>query len=61
MRATVTGTSTVLAATQRECAFEAIFGEFAVGEHCPRIIDQDVDARFLAGDFGVANAGAIGA
>ena len=37
---------------QHECAFEAIFGESAVGEHCPRVIDQDVDARFLAGDFG---------
>src|SRR3984893_12454550 len=34
---------------QRECAFEAIFGESAVGEHRPRVIDQDVDARFLAG------------
>jgi hypothetical protein len=37
---------------QRESAFEAIFDKPAVGEHRPRVIDQDVDARLLTGDFG---------
>ena len=36
---------------QRECAFEAIVSEPAAGEHRPRVIDQDIDARLLAGDF----------
>ncbi len=50
---------------QRECAFEAIFGEPAVGKHCPCVIDQDIDPRFLAGHFGghalhLGNAGQIG-
>jgi hypothetical protein len=37
---------------QREGIFQPVLGELAVGEHCPRVIDQDVDARLLAGDFG---------
>ena len=37
----------------------------AVGEHGSRVIDQDIDARLLAGDFGghtlhLGNAGQIG-
>ncbi len=50
---------------QRECAFEAIVSEPAAGEHRPRVIDQDIDARFRLGDFGghtlhLGNAGQIG-
>jgi hypothetical protein len=37
---------------QRESAFEAIFGEPAAGENRTCVVDQDVNARFLAGDFG---------
>jgi hypothetical protein len=50
---------------QRECAFEAIVSEPAAGEHRPRVIDQDIDARLLAGDFDrhalhLGDAGQIG-
>ena len=37
---------------QRESAFEVIFGKSAAGEHGSRVIDQDVNARLLGGDFG---------
>src|SRR5262249_41429132 len=37
---------------QCESAFETIFGESAAGENCSRVVDQYVNTRFLAGDFG---------
>jgi hypothetical protein len=37
---------------QRECLFEPVLREPAAAEHGSRVIDQDVDARLLAGDFG---------
>ena len=37
---------------QRKSMFESVFGEPPASEHRPRIIDEDVDARLMAGDFG---------
>jgi hypothetical protein len=45
------GDNKICHVVQCESAFEAIFGEPAAGENRPRVIDQGIDARFLAGDF----------